>query len=394
MSCYLPEEIAVETLQRLPVKSLIRFRGVCKSWNSLITSLPFIDSHRRQSIRNNKSNTLLIFKYDTYKPNGACRNDQYRLFQHNEYQMKSGHYLMKSSSYDHKLIGSDNGLICFSEGNDSIFLWNPSIRKIVNLPEPFITGMTHFVYDETFGFDPRTNDYKMVRISIPKHRSPKEDDELLLRKLVEVYSLNTGSWKRFSAPLPPSVVLENWLKPKACLNGSVHFAARDLNFGASVCAFDLRDEVFRQIFPKNMVRLGYVVNVQTCIVSGSLALLSYNDRRNNSMRWERCCSIWVMKEYGVIDSWVKQFTIEIAGSNWHALGFTKNSQIILETGKRGSRELSSYDPETQQATKLGIYGKEHKLCVGTCRENLVLLDKTSGVAPRRRVSKTRNIVIK
>jgi F-box interacting protein len=323
--------------------------------------------------------------------------------------MKSGRYLMKSSTHYNKCIGSDNGLICFSEGNDSIFLWNPSIRKIVNLPEPFITGMTHFVYDETFGFDPRTNDYKVVRISTLKPRSleqgetvsrrfleeeEEEEEDELLRELVEVYSLNTGSWKIFSAPLPPSVVLKNWYKPKACLNGSVHFAARDVNFGASVCAFDLRDEVFRQIFPKNMVRLSYVVDIQTCIVSGSLALLSYNDRRNNYMSWERCCSIWVMKEYGVIDSWVKQFTIEIAEPNWHVLGFTKNSQIILETGRRGSRELSSYDPETQQATKFGINGKEHKLCVGTYRENLVLLDKTNGVIPRRRVSRTRNIVLR
>jgi hypothetical protein len=41
-----------------------------------------------------------------------------------------------------------------------------------------------------------------------------------------------------------------------------------------------------------------------------------------------------MKEYGVVDSWVKQFTIDIAGGIEKVLGFRKNGHIILETKKK------------------------------------------------------------
>jgi F-box interacting protein len=69
-------------------------------------------------------------------------------------------------------------------------------------------------------------------------------------------------------------------------------------------SFDLRDEVFREmIFPHHMTRSH--TDIVTCVFSGSLALLCYDKKRF-------FCSIWVMKEYGVVDSWVKQFTIDIA----------------------------------------------------------------------------------
>ncbi|KAL6214353.1 hypothetical protein ACLB2K_013787 [Fragaria x ananassa] len=40
------EEIIPVILLKLPVKSLLRFRGVCKSWRSIISSSTFIDTHR------------------------------------------------------------------------------------------------------------------------------------------------------------------------------------------------------------------------------------------------------------------------------------------------------------------------------------------------------------
>jgi hypothetical protein len=86
MSDYLPDEVVVDILHRLPVKSLIRFRCVCKSWNSLIQTPAFIDSHLNQSIENNNSNNLphplLIVRYcvSSCHPNV----EHYKLFHDNE----------------------------------------------------------------------------------------------------------------------------------------------------------------------------------------------------------------------------------------------------------------------------------------------------------------------
>ncbi|CAL5336658.1 unnamed protein product [Camellia sinensis] len=45
MSDYIPNELIIEILVRLPVQSLLRFTSVCKSWHSLITNPSFITKH-------------------------------------------------------------------------------------------------------------------------------------------------------------------------------------------------------------------------------------------------------------------------------------------------------------------------------------------------------------
>jgi len=41
----LPQELITEILLRSSIKSVVRFRSVCKSWNNLISSQSFTKSH-------------------------------------------------------------------------------------------------------------------------------------------------------------------------------------------------------------------------------------------------------------------------------------------------------------------------------------------------------------
>jgi F-box interacting protein len=381
MSDYLPDDVVVDILQRLPVKSLLRFRCVCRSWNTLIKTPSFIHSHLNQSIENHDGNRFphppVIVRYCASKPNV----EHYKLFRDNESFEEDTEldFSIESCRLNHfRLIGSENGLMCFLE-QDRFILWNPSIKKFVNLPKPCITLKTHgrITCNQAFGFDPRTNDYKVVRIAFP-HVS----NWVLKETLVEIYSLSTGRWKISGASFPYADTHKHSFKPKACLNGSVHFMALAGQNRTTkiVLAFDLRDEVFREmILPDNMV--GSEAEMVTCVFKGSLALLCYD-------RWKRCL-IWVMKEYDVVDSWMKQFTIDIAGGVENVLGFRKNGQIILETRKIGYWELSSYDPVSQRAMKLGIYGRAHYFCFDTYRENLVLLNQANDALSRSGVTKKR-----
>ena len=58
----LPEDVIVDILARLPVKSLKRFRCVSLSWRSLIHSPQFISSHFSFS----KNKTCPLIKYENY----------------------------------------------------------------------------------------------------------------------------------------------------------------------------------------------------------------------------------------------------------------------------------------------------------------------------------------
>jgi hypothetical protein len=42
---YLPHELIIQILLRLPVKSLLRFKCVCKLWLTLISDAHFANSH-------------------------------------------------------------------------------------------------------------------------------------------------------------------------------------------------------------------------------------------------------------------------------------------------------------------------------------------------------------
>ncbi|TQD90885.1 hypothetical protein C1H46_023564 [Malus baccata] len=54
--------ICLQILPRLPSKSLMRFKCVCKSWSSLIRNPSFADIH--QSFHRNKLTNLLLTTWD------------------------------------------------------------------------------------------------------------------------------------------------------------------------------------------------------------------------------------------------------------------------------------------------------------------------------------------
>ncbi|KAK8503648.1 hypothetical protein V6N12_024820 [Hibiscus sabdariffa] len=59
MCDYIPEDVVIRILKRLSVKSLVRFRSICKSWNSVICDPYFVSTHLQASLSNNTPFLLL-----------------------------------------------------------------------------------------------------------------------------------------------------------------------------------------------------------------------------------------------------------------------------------------------------------------------------------------------
>ena len=64
----------------------------------------------------------------------------------------------------HVVNGSCNGLLCISDSlQNSVYLWNPSIKKIKRLPIGVIQDTT-YVVAIGLGFHRGGNDHKVVRV--------------------------------------------------------------------------------------------------------------------------------------------------------------------------------------------------------------------------------------
>lgn len=88
--------------------------------------------------------------------------------------------------------------------------------------------------------------------------------------------------------------------------------------------------------------------------------------------------IWVMKEYGVVESWTKLvLTLAAQGEGIpRALGIRKE-ELLMEM-KRGW--IVSGDLESQQVRDLRIWGEPSRTFIGSYLESLVLLDKSNATS--------------
>ncbi|KAL7161737.1 hypothetical protein ACSBR2_042249 [Camellia fascicularis] len=389
MSDFLPNEIVVEILLRLPTKSLIKFRSVSKSWNSLITSPNFINTHLTHSLTSNtyinsydNLPLMIVTQYDStfYNETENCKlfldsEDSFDEYKALEFPIKS--------YYNHFFwaIEYAKGLFCLFK-KDRFFLWNPSIRKSMAMPKPMIKTPARY---HGFGFDPRTNDYKVVRI-VDFHRNKLFNEEPTTH--IEVYSLNAGSWKILSGAnnsFPDEITIAFFGRFTSYLEGAIHFPAyMKISNDPLILSFDLSDEVFQTMLLPDGI-FGLETMVITSVFGGLLSLLCYEFTPGYNS-----CSIWIMKEYGVVDSLCKQLTVDLSGGITRVLGMRNNGHVLLNVKRASDWVLSSYDPSDQQIKNLGTHATECPKVVDTYEENLILLNKPNyafsrwGVSGRKR----------
>ncbi|XP_059452671.1 F-box/kelch-repeat protein At3g23880-like [Corylus avellana] len=350
----LPNEVVVEILIRLPVKSLVRFRCVCKDWCSLISSNAFIAAHTNRALSrsgDNNTSSRLLFRYGQVIFFNILGHRQFEHFSLRSDDGSFGNlirlkYPHQGAFFDvyYNIVGSWNGLICFAfdhPAHSAYRLWNPSIHRALSLPEPNFTVSSHGIYKHFHGFghDPSTNDVKLVRLAY---------HGLHFKVLVEIYTLNTGCWRPIAAPAPSYIVNERCLS--VFVNGASHWVAHtpphEHTFRNVIVAFDMGDEVFREIEVPNCFVGKLYLNMTVAVRDGLLCLVPFNEHEQ-----EQSFSIWIMKEYGIGESWTKLFNIDISQGLKRVVAFRKNGEVVV-TDRNG--ELLSYEPNIQQVTQLGF----------------------------------------
>ncbi|KAI9122451.1 hypothetical protein K1719_006291 [Acacia pycnantha] len=175
-----------------------------------------------------------------------------------------------------------NGILCLS-GRSHLILWNPATKEAKAIPE---RDRFLFLSVIGFGFDPITNDYKIVRLLCDEKNS------------IEVYSLNSDCWRTIYVDNAPYRLRENGIW-NSYLNGFYHWLGSSERDDTYILSFDFSKEVL------GVIKLPLEVSSSresVGVLGGSLACVSFSQYGN--------FEIWVMNEYGVENSWTKKFQIE------------------------------------------------------------------------------------
>ncbi|KAF5730188.1 F-box and associated interaction domains-containing protein putative isoform 1 [Tripterygium wilfordii] len=351
----IPEDEVIDILTRLPVKSLMRFKSVCKPWGDLLRNPDFIRQHHlKQTHLSCSSNFRVLMKH------GAQPADCFFSLSLSSARDAGEEVLtLEERVYDPVVLGPCNGLLCVYGYREKIVLWNPAIREFKTLPLSPIkrrSGTGSFG-SLGFGFDCEANDYKILRFVTDYFADdgagvPSCDQ-------IEIYSQKNDSWREIpSLDVCPGGV--PWFSQYH--NGVYYWWADGIN-GGLILSFDFADEVFDKVpLPGVGVSWGDCLP-QLAIFNGLLALIRYI--RGGP---ETLVHIWVMSERGVKGSWVKQASIGLIPGVVRPLKFSRNGGFFLEDLEG---QLSLYDPSSQQLKNLQLSGGEGLLQVINYVESLV-----------------------
>ncbi|KAK8558890.1 hypothetical protein V6N12_042182 [Hibiscus sabdariffa] len=190
MSDYMPVEVVLKILSKLPVKSVVKCKSICKSWNTFICDPSFISAHLHASLSSNTPFLLI----------GSAKQGRETLSLHHDNdgfdKLKQLPFPPFGNVAEFPVVGSCNSLICVQldyYGYDLDFvLWNPSIQKYISLPQANISEVEYF--NVGFGFDSRTNGYKLLILGVDKDGSWIEP---------YLFSLNENCWRKVTA-IPPN----------------------------------------------------------------------------------------------------------------------------------------------------------------------------------------------
>ncbi|PHT32899.1 hypothetical protein CQW23_29236 [Capsicum baccatum] len=263
----LQEEIIMEILSRLPVRSLLRFKCVSKCWMTLISEPYFTLKHRNRAKNDQNSQKFLVSRKDVLEDEFSLYCSSLSSVQRIEEVQKldcpsNGKPWRRCKlycCYDRLVL---IGVFNYRDKTNRLLLWNPSTREsIVLLDQKFSLERRWCTWG--LGYDSVSDDYKILKID--------------LESCSEILALKSGSWRltnNYPIGNRPDLLCTESL---VFVHGAFHWI--DNITRSTVTALSISSEVYTEIpLPEK--------------------ILSIYDHK-----------FWVMKDYGVTESWAELFTI-------------------------------------------------------------------------------------
>ncbi|KAL7218696.1 hypothetical protein ACSBR2_011879 [Camellia fascicularis] len=180
---------------------------------------------------------------------------------------------------------------------------------------PHVTYKSHgsYMFDLGFGFDPLTNNFKVLRLVYFQerfgYRLPAE---------LDVYMLSIWAWRTIGTVAPSYNLMQ--CVSHVFVNWACHWIGCKAMTKETRCylilSFDIGSEVFHEIKLPNCVANVFRLIASVAVYEESICLFHYD---MDCGYLSTNCDIWVMKEYDVVESWTKLFTVDFGISK--AVGF-------------------------------------------------------------------------
>ncbi|MBA0617873.1 hypothetical protein Godav_027287 [Gossypium davidsonii] len=302
----IPQELTLDILSRLPIPSLVQSKSVCQDWRTLTHDQLLVNKHFKQMVENDPSFILQIMGY-------SIQNQLY--FGDLSSDPNDGNVTMIAKKLtippllNFHLVSSCNGLLLLSATHPSfeLCIYNPFTRDYIELPK-----LSHHDGVRGFGFDPTTKKYKVVEISYKRttpftfsHRvvrfgmrrshQTETSSSSLIESEVHILTVGSPTWRNLGC-FPFRFM---WQKSQVLVNRKLHWRTTT----NLIMSFDLATEQFKEVPRPDVITSNSGRRFhELVILRGCLSAVSF-DGNNQELE------IWVMKEYAVKDSWVKQFNI-------------------------------------------------------------------------------------
>ncbi|XP_062015676.1 F-box/kelch-repeat protein At3g06240-like [Rosa rugosa] len=374
----LPPEIIYEILSRLPVKPLYRFKCVSKPWRPLISHPDFVANYSK-AIENKdvffRRRRLLFTLYDPPKRLYSLNLDQFLNENHNvdvdslvatptELDFVYNHIPTGQLGWIPFVHCSCYGLflsLVASEGCYSVSLINPVTKESKTLEKAPIerservTRYPRHLYG--LGFDYSTNEYKVIHVRDYHHGTG-----------FCVYTLQTDSWRQIDPLFPYNLLPYDGI----LVNGGVHWLVTKVADNSLVImSFLLAEEEVREIaLPPNATSSIRLVAFRNwlCITPES--------PKNDEVTFNE---FWIMKEYGVRESWTKM-QVSIPFHRLSHSGFWTETYDLMVFDD--SLVMYNFDDGTFWNLSIGNTSENHFGTVGIYLESLPSLNRSRTTRPK------------